>query len=63
MIQHVPWLASILYQLPGVTDNIHRIRGFGSEKAKRRKENGAVVRDLFYHLVRYSCVSCSYPES
>lgn len=59
MIQHVPWLASILYRLPGVTNNIQRIRDFGSEKAKQRKENGAVVRDLFYHLVRYHYISRS----
>lgn len=63
VIQHVPWLAGILYQLPGVTNNINRIRDFGADKAKRRKENGTVVRDLFYHIVRFSCISCSYSES
>lgn len=63
MIQHVPWLAGILYQLPGVTNNINRIRDFGADKAKRRRENGSVVRDLLYHIVRFSCISCSYSES
>lgn len=60
MIQHVPWLSGILYQLPGAADSIGRLRRFAMAKAKHRKEKGAVVHDLFYHLVRPNISLCTY---
>ncbi|KAL5534887.1 hypothetical protein ACEPAF_2977 [Sanghuangporus sanghuang] len=51
IIQQVPSIAPLLHGLPFVSKNLRRLRKFGVERVKARKANGALTKDLFYHLI------------
>ena len=53
MMHNVPWFANMLFWIPGATETIEKVVHFARGLAARRKENGGVTRDLFYHLASF----------
>ncbi|KAH8108750.1 high nitrogen upregulated cytochrome P450 monooxygenase 2 [Phellopilus nigrolimitatus] len=51
IMHHLPWLAHLLFRIPGVTKNANRFRDFCVEKVRMRKKNGSLLRDLFFNLI------------
>ncbi|KLO15649.1 high nitrogen upregulated cytochrome P450 monooxygenase 2 [Schizopora paradoxa] len=47
---HVPWATRFLLNFPSITGNVRKFREFAYGYARRRKEMGSSVKDIFYHL-------------
>ncbi|KAH8108748.1 high nitrogen upregulated cytochrome P450 monooxygenase 2 [Phellopilus nigrolimitatus] len=50
IVQHLSWLSHLLFKIPGVTKNVNSFREFSFEKARMRRKNGSLLKDLFFHL-------------
>ncbi|KAH8107519.1 high nitrogen upregulated cytochrome P450 monooxygenase 2 [Phellopilus nigrolimitatus] len=49
--QHLSWLSHLLFKIPGLTKNLSSFREFCFEKARMRRKNGSLSRDLFFYLI------------
>ncbi|KAH8113754.1 high nitrogen upregulated cytochrome P450 monooxygenase 2, partial [Phellopilus nigrolimitatus] len=51
ILHHLPWLAQLLFKIPRLTKNVDSFREFCFEKARMRRKNGSLLRDLFFYLI------------
>lgn len=57
MRQSFAWLSPLLVQIPFGDKVSVAYHKFASERVMARKAKGAIVKDLFYHLVSYLFLS------
>lgn len=52
LYEHVPWLARFAKAIPGMAEDIKRMRKMGLQRAATRTKRGSTTKDVFYYLVR-----------
>ncbi|KAJ7633027.1 high nitrogen upregulated cytochrome P450 monooxygenase 2 [Roridomyces roridus] len=62
IVSQIPWIAPLLHKIPGATQGIKRLRGFGAACAMERIKAGAKVKDLWYHLTDEVGLEKSKPQ-
>lgn len=48
---HIPWFTAFLRKLPFALEADGKMNNFAINRVRLRKANGALTKDLFYHLV------------
>ena len=51
-IQTIPWIVSLLFQLPGASKSVYQLRDFAYGVVQKRRAEGSQTKDVYYYLVR-----------
>lgn len=57
-LSHVPWLGAAVLSYPNLLPTYTKFRAYARERAMQRIKRGSPYKDLFHHLVRYTCLFC-----